>query len=86
QEFNQVFRNKELPSEIREVRIDESSMQLSDLLVQCQLASSKGEAKRLLEQKGVKIDGKVVEDSNAPASIRKGTVLQVGKRHFVKII
>ncbi|MDO8654993.1 MAG: tyrosine--tRNA ligase, partial [bacterium] len=47
QEFNQVFRNKELPSEIREVRIDESSMQLSDLLVQCQLASSKGEAKRL---------------------------------------
>lgn len=86
QEFDQVFRNKELPSEIREVRVDENSMQLADLLVRSQLASSRGEAKRLLEQKGVKIDGIVAEDSNAPANIRKGMVLQVGKRHFVRII
>lgn len=86
QEFNQVFRDKELPSEIRAVRIDEDSMQLLDLLVKSQLASSKGEAKRLLEQRGVKIDGRVVEDSNANIAIRKGMVLQVGKRHFVKII
>ncbi len=86
QEFNQVFRDKELPSDIREVRIEENSMQLSDLLVRCQLASSKGEAKRLLEQKGVKIDGKVVEDANAPVDIRKGMVVQVGPRRFVKII
>lgn len=86
QEFDQVFRNKELPSEIREARIEENSMQLSDLLVRSQLASSKGEAKRLLEQRGVKIDGKVVEDSSVKVTIRKGMVLQVGKRHFVKII
>ncbi|GAH95702.1 unnamed protein product, partial [marine sediment metagenome] len=56
-----------------------------DLLVKTKLASSKAEAKRLILQKGVKINSKVQKDWKAIIEIKKGLIVQKGKRHFAKI-
>ena len=58
-EFNKIFKEKKLPTEIPEIRIKEKKINILDLLVKTKLASSKSEAKRLILQKGVKIDGEV---------------------------
>jgi tyrosyl-tRNA synthetase len=56
--------------------------------VQTNLASSKGEARRLIEQGGVKINGEKVSDVQAEFELNgeKGFIIQVGKRKFLKII
>lgn len=84
-EFENVFRSDKLPEEIVEIKIEEQKMQALDLLVKLNLATSKGEAKRLVIQKGVKMDGIVLEDWQKEIEIKKGTVFQVGKRKFAKI-
>ena len=85
-EFNKVFKEKKLPSRIPEILIKAKSLNILDLLIKTKLASSKAEAKRLLEQKGIKIDGKVQTDWKKVIEIKKDRVLQAGKRRFVKII
>ncbi|MFA5086547.1 MAG: tyrosine--tRNA ligase [Candidatus Paceibacterota bacterium] len=88
-EFEQVFEDKKLPSEIEEVEINEKKMNVLDLLVKLNLASSKGEAKRLVEQGGVRaIKGDKVQeltDWQLEIQIEKGLIVQVGKRNFKKI-
>lgn len=84
-EFNKVFKNKELPEEIPYFKVGKAEIGIVDLIVESKLASSKGEARRLIEQGGVKIDGQKVLDVNKIISINsKGILLQVGKRHFVR--
>ena len=87
-EFEQVFEEKKLPTEIEEVKIEEKEMGIQDLLVKLSLAKSKGEAKRLVDQGGVKLifndNTEVVKTENI--KIEKGMIFQVGKRNFKKII
>jgi tyrosyl-tRNA synthetase len=89
-EFEQVFEDKKLPSEIEEVKITEDKINVQDLLVKLNLASSKGEAKRLIEQGGVRaIKGENIEeitDWKIDLQIEKGIIVQVGKRNFRKIV
>jgi tyrosyl-tRNA synthetase len=89
-EFEQVFEEKKLPSEIEEIEVNEEKMNVQDLLFKLKLASSKGEAKRLIEQGGVRlIKGERIEEVNdwqLDLQIEKGMVVQVGKRNFKKII
>jgi len=85
-EFNNVFKEKGLPSKIQEIRIKEKSLSFLDLLAKIKLVSSKSEAKRLILQKGVKIGGRVENDWQKEVEIKKGLVIQVGKRKFVKIV
>jgi tyrosyl-tRNA synthetase len=89
-EFEQVFEDKKLPSEIEEVKVDEEKINVQDLLVKLNLASSKGEAKRLIEQGGVRaIKGENIEEINdwkIDLQIEKGIIVQVGKRNFRKIV
>ena len=84
-EFNKIFKEKGLPTIIPEIKIKEKELNILDLLVKTKLASSKSEAKRLILQKGLKIDGKVQEDWKMVVEIKKGTVIQVGRRKFVKL-
>ncbi|MCK9446638.1 tyrosine--tRNA ligase, partial [bacterium] len=88
-EFEQVFEDKKLPSEIEEVKITEEKLNVQDLLVKLNLASSKGEAKRVIEQGGVRaIKGENIEeikDWQLEMQIEKGVIIQVGKRNFKKI-
>lgn len=84
-EFNKVFKEKELPSKIPEIKIKEESLNILELLRKSKLVNSKSEAKRLIVQKGVKINGEIQEDWKKIVKIKKEMVIQVGKRKFVKI-
>ena len=87
QEFEKVFSKKEMPSDMPEYRVSSDKIALIDLLVQTKLASSKGEARRLIAQGGVRIDQETAKDIAAVLPIpEKGVILQCGKRHFVKIV
>jgi tyrosyl-tRNA synthetase len=86
-EFERIFRKKETPSNIPSVQISVSQISLIDLLVQTKLASSKSEARRLIRQKAIKVDGQVIEDIGAIVEVPKGgRLIQKGKRYFVKVI
>ena len=85
-EFNKIFREKKLPTKIPEIKILQKTLNILDLLVKTKLAPSKSEAKRLILQKGVKINGRVQEDWRKTIEIKKGTIIKVGKRKFIKII
>ena len=87
QEFERVFKEKKLPAKIPETRIiKEKSLNLLDLLKKTNIASSKAEAKRLILQSGIKIDGEVQKDWRRRIRIKKGMLIQAGKRRFLKLI
>lgn len=91
-QFDRVFKDRDRPEAIPEVAlpaeaIREGRVWLPRLLTALGLASSNGEARRLIEQGGVKLDDTVLGDPGAeldPAALH-GAVLQVGKRKFVRI-
>ncbi|MDP3057526.1 MAG: tyrosine--tRNA ligase [bacterium] len=85
-EFNKIFRDKGVPSEMPEIKISEKSLAILDLLVKIKLASSKSEAKRLVEGKAVEIDSKIISDWKTAIEIKSGMVIKAGKRKFAKII
>jgi tyrosyl-tRNA synthetase len=84
-EFNRRFVKKEIPDEIEEKEIAAGNYKLVELLVQTGLVESKGEAKRLIEQGGVKINGEKASSTGADVAVSGELVLQVGKRKFLKI-
>ncbi len=86
QEFNKIFRDKGIPSEIPEIKISEKNLPVLDLLVKTKLAPSKSEAKRLVEGKAVEIDDKIISDWKTAVKIKNGMVVRAGKRKFAKII
>lgn len=55
------------------------------LIVACGFAASNGEARRLIEEKGIRLNGRLVTDATAALEVRTGDVLQRGKRKFVKL-
>jgi tyrosyl-tRNA synthetase len=86
QHFISVFQQGEIPDEIPVVVWDgNTEVPVIDLLVDLQLLSSKSEARRMIENRGVKINGNKVEDTKLQVSITDGLIIQVGKRKFVKI-
>ena len=84
-EFGEVFQKRRAPSEVPEFKSKQITIGLTDLVVQAGLASSKSAARRLIEQGGVRVDGGVEKDSSFVVSLRKGMLLQAGKRRFVRI-
>lgn len=80
--FVQVFQQRETPTTIATFK--GAGMTLADSLVASKLVTSKSEARRLVEQKGIKIDGKPATDLSI--KLKKGAVLQKGQRAFIKII
>jgi tyrosyl-tRNA synthetase len=85
-EFDRVFKQKQAPSHIPEIEVKKKKTNILDLLVETKVASSKAEARRLVEQGGVKIDKTVQKDWRGTIEAKKGTIVQVGKRKFIKII
>ena len=79
-----------LPDEIPDAlvpgeRISNGTISPLDLIVDCLGEKSRGEARRLIAERGVKINGAVIEDPNAPIPIKSGDILQRGKRKFVRL-
>ena len=85
QEFEKVFSKREKPSEIPVQKIEVSECRMDDLLMKCQLAPSRSEAKRLIEQGGVEVEGEKVTNPYQSIQIKDEMVVQVGKRKYVKI-
>jgi tyrosyl-tRNA synthetase len=85
EDFVARFVKKEIPDEIEEKTIASGSYKLVDLLVQTNLATSKGEARRLIEQGGVKLDGEKASNAQAEIEIKDEILIQVGKRKFLKV-
>ena len=84
--FNRVFREKKVPLDVTEIKIPEREIALVDLLVKAKMCSSKSEARRLIFQGGVKINGKLQKDWKQIVRIKKELILQAGKRKFAKIV
>jgi tyrosyl-tRNA synthetase len=85
EDFIARFVKKEIPDEIEETQISAGSYNLAELLANLNLASSKKEAKRLIEQGGVKLNSEKVSDTNAEINLKDEILLQVGKRKFLKV-
>ena len=89
-EFERIFARKETPDEIREVRMPAAAepLWIPKLLVAAGLAKSNGEARRLIEQGGVSLDGLRLSDPAATIAARPAAshLFKVGKRHFVRVI
>ena len=76
--FAKKFSGKELPTDAPDLEIPDKDISLIDLVLLAG-ASSKSEARRLIEQGGVKIDGTAHTDPDAKPHIKGGLVLQIGK-------
>jgi len=84
--FNSVFSKKQLPSDMMVKKIKGDKIEIVTLVVEAGFAPSNSEAKRLIKQGGVKIDGSAVLNEKDIVDVSKEVVLQVGKRNFARII
>jgi tyrosyl-tRNA synthetase len=84
-EFNEVFRDDGIPSQVPEFEINQNEVVFLDLVMTLNLFSSKSEAKRMIIQGGVRIDGNIENDWKKIIQIKKNQIIQVGKRKFAKI-
>jgi len=90
--FDRVHRERELPDQIPDVEIPhgliaEGSVYLPRLMKELGMADSNSQARSLIEQGGVRLDGKPVagDARELPVAELRGRVLQVGRRRFVKL-
>ncbi len=83
--FINTFQKKETPEEMPEIILSSDNKKIIDLLVETKLVSSKGEARRLIEQGGIRVNEVVISDVNEDVDIKDGLIIQRGKRQFVRI-
>ncbi len=86
--FVKTFQNKEVPDDIPELHPDPEST-IIDILVETNIATSKSDARRAIEQGAVKLDGRKVDilEADRPlGAITTKVILQKGKRHFIALI
>ncbi len=84
-EFIRVFSKKEKPSDIKSIKVDAESLPLAELLVAIKFAKSKSDARRLVGQGAVKVDGVRAEDPMAEIDLSKERLIQVGPKKFLKV-
>jgi tyrosyl-tRNA synthetase len=84
-QFDKVFARGQLPDEIPLVEMPGDPISVKQLLLFCKLVSTGGQAKRMLAQGAVSIDGEKADDPNAQITPTDDMVIQVGKRNFAKL-
>jgi tyrosyl-tRNA synthetase len=85
EEFNHIFKEGSQPTDVPEINIPDKKIMICDLLVRTKLASSKSEAKRLIEQGAIDIDGVVLNDWKKEIMPKNGMIIRAGKRRFAKL-
>ena len=86
-EFDLVHQQKQPPSRLPQFKlISTKPVAAANLLLQAGLAASKGDARRLISQGWVKVDGNKLIDPRGLITPRRGSVIQVGNRRFVKLM
>jgi tyrosyl-tRNA synthetase len=83
--FVAIFQQHELPPQIPDFALS-TPTELLEVMVLTGLARSKSDARRLIQQGGVRLDGKVVADVGLVVTPKDGQVLQVGKRRFARLV
>jgi len=87
EEFARTVQQKEVPDEIPVLKIAGGSTSLlSAEISRAGLAKSRSEARRLLEQKAIEINGKTVNEDLEMGKIDDGSVIKVGKRRYIKVV
>jgi tyrosyl-tRNA synthetase len=85
--FIKTVQKKEVPSQVKSKKLKVKSINILELLLELEMVSSKGEARRLIKQKGIKLNGEVVENEDVEVKLNKeAKLLQRGKRNFIKVI
>ncbi|MCZ7604302.1 MAG: tyrosine--tRNA ligase [Melioribacteraceae bacterium] len=86
-EFDKIFINKDIPDDIEEKEyLSNYKINILDLIVDVNFAPSRAEARRLVQQGGVSINGDKIENINEEIIINEQKILKVGKRKFIKLI
>lgn len=84
-DFIKTFRQGELPADIPTIQIPPISTTITDLLINAKLVDSKSEARRMVEQKAVKIDQELITSPDQNITPQSGMVIQIGKRKYVQL-
>lgn len=85
-EFERIFKKKDIPDDVPEMQLEEQPNTLIDILSITKLVPSKKEAKRLVEQGAVSIDGEKNEEPFSQVDISEKRLFKVGKRKFMYVI
>ncbi len=85
EEFDRIFKKKEIPDEMPEFSFEEPELGILDLIVKVKFTSSNGEARRLVQQGGVSINSEKITDFKHIVKFDKEKILKVGKRKFCKL-
>ncbi|HVO75522.1 MAG TPA: tyrosine--tRNA ligase [Ignavibacteriaceae bacterium] len=87
-EFDKIFIKKEIPDDLPVFKFskNENEIGILDLIVKVNFAPSKNEARRLVAQGGVYIDGRRIDEISESVKLDNEKILKVGKRKFIKII
>jgi tyrosyl-tRNA synthetase len=84
--FISVFQQKAIPDVVSAIEWEgETNPSIVNLLFELNLINSKSEARRMIENKGVRLNGEMIEDINFQVTITDGLIVQIGKRKFVKL-
>lgn len=88
QEFEKIFKEKELPDDIEEyvIKDDSENIWIVKLLTQTNIAQTNSQARRLIKQGGVTVGRKKIKDTDKEIPLKKPFILKVGKRRFLKIV
>ena len=91
-EFERVHKEHQVPEEMPEITVSldictaDGQVRVTALLVAAGLAPSAGEAKRLIQQGGVSVDGLKLTDPAGMLEIQTGQVIKVGKNRFARLL
>ena len=87
QKFETVFAKKEVPDDVEEFPLKKEKINIIDLVLEVKFAASTSEARRLITQNAISVDGEKISDINAEITLNKdGKILKVGKRRLGKIL
>ena len=84
--FNLIHQKGKVPQDIPTYAMGDKSQRIIDIMVDGGLVTGKGEARRLIRQGGVKLDGETITDEWLELKIDKERILKVGKRKFLKLL
>lgn len=86
-EFRRIFGKDGLPDKIPNVTLP-SNGQITpiDLIIHCKFENSRNKARKLIAQRGVRLNGQIISDPCTPITVKSGDICQRGKRRFVRLL
>ena len=83
--FERLFSKKEVSNDVPELKLKRKTISILDLVLASDAATSKSDARRLIEQGGVDMDNVVKKDAREVITLHGGEVIKLGKKRFFRI-